>query len=376
MCIRDRTPALRRWQTATFEAVSCSSAVACVAVGRQQRSGRASWMPLAERFSRGHWSNQVLPRESQGALTAVSCRSSSSCLAVGWIGNTCRHHVPPVNCVSQLVEHFGPGGWSVVRAPISGEATLTSVSCAGLDMCIAVGETSGENPSPLAERFDARRLTLVSPAATVLASGNEHFAGRLASVSCTSPEDCTAIGDEVIGGAVNPGGEGGAPPGILEVPLADRWDGSTWNAEPFSATLGWSSGSGISCQAGGMCVAIGRGRNAALPLARFDGNNWIAEPISLPASQGHPALSALSCSSWNACTAVGSAGPIERPKVTVLRFDGTAWRRQTLPTTVTRAASPQGPELTGVSCPTTRLCFAVGYTRASRPLVLKWAGGH
>jgi hypothetical protein len=363
------TPRLAREQTGTLAAVSCSSPTACMAVGNESR-GTAPMTPLAERFNGASWTIQALPHEPYGELKAVSCSSSTSCLAVGSLGSAFNARSSTGDSTSQLVEHFNGRRWTVVPAPTRADASLTSVSCGGARACIAVGETSSR--SPLAERFDGTSLTAIPSVPAVLPNGVEGVSSMLASVSCTSPIACTAVGNEAIFWLnPNAGGEGGAPPGTSDLPLAQHWDGSTWSAEPLPASLGWPLGaSAISCAAENRCVAVGQTTNTAVQIASFDGSNWLAEPVNLPSSHGNPALSALSCSSLTACTAVGSIGP----KLGVLRFNGTTWRSQTLPTAGTRALTSQG-QLTGVSCPTMRFCVAVGSPNALRPPVLKWTGG-
>lgn len=245
------------------------------------------------------------------------------------------------------------------------------MSCTRASACIAVGETP--DGSPLADRFDGRGLTAI-PLPSVLPSGAESTIDKLASVSCTSSSDCTAIGNEMIFW-LNPdaGGEGSAPPGASDLPLAEHWNGSPWNAEPLPASLGWLTGaSAISCASEDSCVAIGQTTDADL-IADFDGNNWTAEPVTLQASHGSPALTTLSCSSSTTCTLIGAVegtGVLRRSKLAILSFNDRTWRRQSLP----KAFTAQGPELAGVSCPTTSFCVAVGHTNA-RPVVLRWAGG-
>jgi hypothetical protein len=368
------TARLARGQDATLNAVSCSSPMACMAVGRQERADGGPGSPLAERFNGARWTRETLPPEPYGELTAVSCSSSTLCLAVGSRDtlNPRRHHI------SQLVEYFDGKRWSALPPPAhSGEATLNAVSCAGSNACIAVGQPLGA-PS-LAERFDGRSLTAI-PLPSALPTGVEGIIDTLGGISCTSPRACTAIGEEMIFwiNLHTGGGEDGVLEGTSVLPLAEHWDGSSWNAEPVPASLRWGTvipvpTSAISCAAEDMCIAMAHTTSTAAQLASFDGTSWISEPFSLPASHATPALQALSCSSPTACTAVGSVeptGPILSSKAAALRFNGTTWRSQSLPAAVTRYGA-----LNSVSCPTTRFCIAVGATGPSTPVAIRWSGG-
>ena len=372
------TPRLAREHTAPtsdLAAVSCSSPTACMAVGNESRSVGAPISPLAERFNGARWTIQKLPREPHGKLLAVSCTSSRSCLAVGALESTCDAHDPVPFCWSPLVEYFNGLRWTVVVAAAGEEGTLTSVSCAGSTVCVATGEAFGALDTPTAVRFDGASLTVISPPPPPLPAGVEGITDSLTGVSCASSIACTAVGSELIFWLnLNAGGEDGALPGTSDLPLAEHWNGSTWNAEPLPASLGWSTGaSAVSCAAEGRCVAIDQTADTADQIASFNGSNWIAEPVTLQESHGSSALSALSCSTSTACTFVGAVevtGALRRSRVAILRFDGKTWRRQSLPAAVTA----QGPEPTGVSCPTTRFCVAVGNTNHG-PVVLRWSGG-
>lgn len=99
------------------------------------------------------------------------------------------------------------------------------------------------------------------------------------------------------------------------------------------------------------------------------GWSTVATPNPPHALRG--ALSAVSCSSPRACTAVGSflsttsGGPLAE------RWNGSHW---TLQQTATLGGR-DGAALLAVSCPRVDVCVAVG-TAASHPLVARWSGGH
>ena len=63
-------------------------------------------------------------------------------------------------------------------------------------------------------------------------------------------------------------------------PLAERWNGSVWKPEPVRVGKGWSGVylSGVSCSSVNACTAVGNYYDAAgdnPPLAeRWDGSAW------------------------------------------------------------------------------------------------------
>ncbi len=108
---------------------------------------------------------------------------------------------------------------------------------------------------------------------------------------------------------------------------------------------------------------------ASQPIKAGD-STWTIVPTPNPDSDQISSLSAVSCTSAKACTAVGSStGALAE------RWNGNSWRIQ--PT-----ATPKGavsPQLFGVSCPAANACIAAGYayrTATSRDVTLAeaWNG--
>ncbi|HEV2377774.1 MAG TPA: hypothetical protein VGS19_37130 [Streptosporangiaceae bacterium] len=78
---------------------------------------------------------------------------------------------------------------------------------------------------------------------------------------------------------------------------------------------------------------------------------------TLPGGQ----LESVSCSSATACTAVGSALDTVGINVTVAeRWNGSTWQRQPTPNPAVDTSPDVRPSLTGVSCPASGFCAAVG----------------
>ncbi len=177
----------------------------------------------------------------------------------------------------------------------------------------------------------------------------------LSSVSCPSRRACVAVGY-----AVN---AAGAPE-----PLAERWNGARWAIEPVPAPSGVTSSFlfGVSCATPRTCTAVGsatRPNSGAVVLAeRLSRGRWSIERAPRPAHRARREvdyLAAVSCPRATSCTAVGFAG----------NAAGTAGR--TLTERWTRAhgwaiapapapAAARVAFLSGVTCPSARLCTAVG----------------
>ena len=126
---------------------------------------------------------------------------------------------------------------------------LTAVTCLTATSCEAVGELVNQgNPLTLAEVWNGSTWT-VQP--TPNPSGFQ--TSTLSSVSCTSADACTAVGDSQAN---------------RQTPfrtLAEIWNGSAWTLQPTpnrSATVP-NLLNGVSCGASQTCTAVGQTQNAA-----------------------------------------------------------------------------------------------------------------
>jgi hypothetical protein len=173
-----------------------------------------------------------------------------------------------------------------------------------------------------------------------------------------------------IGLALMPAQASAAPP----VP------GGTWaiQASPNQPGAKTNVLSGVSCVAGGTCVAVGSygpGPNNQFPLAMLrTGTTWALKPVPHPAGVQISLLSGVSCATARFCVGVGytRATPHD-PNTTALldRWNGTSWTGQAVP-------SPPEAILSAVSCPTQAYCLAVGQRLAGNgivaPLAEAWNG--
>jgi hypothetical protein len=187
-----------------------------------------------------------------------------------------------------------------------------------------------------------------NPVPSTSASGSS-----LSGVSCPSKSACVAVGYSVVG--------------VANQAFAERWANGRWTLSP-TATLpaGASDGqlSGVSCSSANACIAVGSytasgtSGPAAFPLAeRWNGLAWMMQSVPIPSGAAGGNLFGVSCTAANACTAVGTAGPNGGPLVTLVeRWNGSKWVVQPTP----NPAGATESFLNGVSCASASACTAVG----------------
>jgi hypothetical protein len=154
----------------------------------------------------------------------------------------------------------------------------------------------------------------------------------------------------------------------MTVPLVERWNGTSWSIQstpnPSQATGGRASYlGGVACASRTTCTAVGFSGNSAgtsgvTLTERWSGAGWSIQRTPHPADAEASFLSAVSCVSPRSCTAVGYFTNRASVGVTLAeRWNGTDWAIQRTPTPTGAAAV----QLVGVSCASSRICTAVGY---------------
>lgn len=285
------------------------------------------------------------PAGDQGSqLHGVSCTAPTACVAVGSTFTAAGQELP-------LAEHWDGHHLTLQSSPSLPGASgrLTSVSCVSSNQCFAVGQLTSASTGqtqPLAAAWSGGAWTALSvpdPAGTQLAS--------LASVSCASATSCAAVGSFL---STELGGE---------VPLAERWNGTSWSIQDVPTPAGVTNPAlqSVSCPATNRCEAVGSYQTGGLPFfaplaEAWNGTSWTIQATPTPANARAATLNSVSCSpsSPAACLAVGTVHPQDGgDKALVLRWNGSTWTRQ--PGFSVKAAT----DLYGVSCPTSA-CKAIG----------------
>lgn len=195
-------------------------------------------------------------------------------------------------------------------------------------------------------------------------------------VSCVRSDACIAVGSQWRLGSYQ-----------TLVTLAEYWDGTSWSVMTTPNPPGLEEGSkknrfatldGVSCYSTSLCIAVGHYRGsseAVAPLSlRWNGASW--EELSTPKPSGatEATLSAVSCTSSTNCVAVGDYVNGSGTRMTLaMRWNGTKWEEQSTPNPAGASAS----QLSGISCPTSTFCAAVGHFKSGsneKTLAERWNG--
>jgi hypothetical protein len=344
-------------------AVSCRSGAACTAVGYYENHLFGTPRTLAERWAGARWVLQPTPHPASarsGTLNGVSCASARSCAAVGSYPATRGGHL--VNLA--LAERWNGRKWAIQHIPgpaRMSDSSLAAVSCASVRACTAVGRYSVRRHGrtvhlSLAERWNGANWAVQRSPSPAGGSGSS-----LAGVSCASARACTAVGSHTVKRLGH----------VVSMSLAERWNGRHWVIEPRPSLPGGSDGSltAVSCVSARACTAVGNYADTVLatgvPLAeRWNGIRWTVQPSPSPAGASDSSLTAVSCASARACVAVGNYQASSSGAGTTLaeRWNGQPWVIQPTPNPVVAPGAGQIQlSLPGVSCTSAVACLAVGY---------------
>jgi hypothetical protein len=311
-----------------FNAVSCLSARACMAVGFSTNNASRS-RTLAARWNGTRWLRTLTPELGRvPELNGVSCPSATFCVAVG-----------QGLAGLAVAESWNGSTWSVMRTPAVAGG-LSAVSCASATFCVAVGDHSKDHLAyrALAESWDGRTWSVLRSIQDPPGDISDLYA-----VSCASADACTAVGTTLLklGGNVT---------------LAESWNGTTWSLRPTPAmTSQYYVLDGVSCVSADACLAVGTRRNVDgtdHSLAEsWNGTQWsVVRTRHIGPFDG---FGAVSCFSASRCTAVSSYATKTAQVPLAESWNGKAW------TQITTQPSDFG-WFNGVSCWSARHCVAVG----------------
>ena len=175
-------------------------------------------------------------------------------------------------------------------------------------------------------------------------------------LSCRSSIACTAVG-------------------VYFGPVAAGWDGESWASGrvPKPPATGENTGiddgglSGVSCPSSNACMAVGTygTESGWSPYAElWNGKRWSLTAVPTPRGRELDFMAGISCPSSRACTAVGSLLGSSGDEPFAVRWDGNSWSVQAMPA----VAGGAGDVVSGVSCPSSRSCIAVGYLASNFPI--------
>ena len=248
-----------------------------------------------------------------------------------------------------------PSQWSITPSPDQlssdggfGFNELNGVSCATRTYCEAVG---GGPQGTVVMNWNG----------TAWALSPNPVPRELFGVSCTTTEYCVAVGVTI------------APSGYA-APLILNDGQVTTSPSPGN---GGGQLDGVSCTSATNCVAVGfyQGPSRVLPLIEsWNGTAWSVMSSRNPGYPNSTYLQSVSCASSTSCLAVGFD-----THTTSLNF-AEYWNGKTW--TITSPPNRHGiyattDELTGVTCPTSTACIAVGsyvLGRYAETLIESWNG--
>lgn len=211
-----------------LNAISCSSATWCEAVGLYDGPGGSS-QAFAESWNGATWHQQAPVRPVKSSMFAgVSCFNAHACFAVG--SQTDDRTRP-------LTEWWTGARWIARSVPLPTGATggyLSSVSCTALSACAATGTDFRPGGVTLAERWSGTRWH-VQPSPNPSDWRTSFRSVELDGVSCTSTIACVASGEY-------------APAGSAAY-FIERWNGVGWRLEKAPHPGGFMHGAllAVSC---------------------------------------------------------------------------------------------------------------------------------
>jgi hypothetical protein len=157
-----------------------------------------------------------------------------------------------------------------------------------------------------------------------------------------------------------------------------------------AATSGWSrlplpAGHSVipyqvSCASQNVCFALGE--TGSDQFERYTATNTTR--LQGPRGVRTSTVSALSCAAAFACVAVGTTTQVANHGLLALSWIRGRWLARSLPPGLGRSLKQGHYELTGLSCPSTVMCIAVGQVEgfttrshgATKPLLVRWDGRH
>ncbi len=157
----------------------------------------------------------------------------------------------------------------------------------------------------------------------------------------------------------------------LQLPALAAAQSVTATATVHGATL-----DAVSCPRTTLCIAVGARKTAhgVAPLAeKWTGHRWVVQSIAVPRS-GQADLTGVSCPTSKDCTAIGEAiGSRTRVGLFAEQWNGTKWH-------ISQSGNPRGVKqgnLAAVSCARSSYCVAVGSSQPGKKetaLSERWNG--
>ena len=301
--------------------------------------------------------NRGFGSASEGNMGYAKVRGARACLlvvgVVAVLGAGCSKTGSTTTTTTFTPPATSIDGWTAASLPDPVSATnalLSGVSCSSDASCTAVGGYGKSSGQffSLAEHWNGSTWS-AEAAAPALTS----VPSRLLAISCPAATSCYAVGNSTI--TTN-----------SQTALAEGWNGTTWSVVrlPIPNRALASTLTAISCSSPSACTAVGIYKTPPLGqpevlLERWNGVRWVLEKAPPPSKHVTSiTLSQVSCSSLKACTAVGQSTTSSGATALAEHWNGATWVTQVLPVLKGHRSS----KLAGVSCASPDDCQAVGDT--------------
>jgi photosystem II stability/assembly factor-like uncharacterized protein len=313
--------------------VTCGALDGCVIVGSTRND--AALIATSQ-------SNQTWDARLQGVgsnWSSLSCPGLGHCVA----GGNYAAMVASPKGAEVLTSTDGGLRW-VQRAAPADVIALSGVDCPSVSRCYATAYVAA--PPDLIE--DAWMAALLRSDDGGRTWRRESLPGMLllTAISCPTVSSCYAVG------AVD---SDSSPTHDAIVKTVDG--GAHWLDQPVPTPVGADGLYGISCPNARRCWAVGESGALA---TRNGGRTWWDQPMA-------GGFQAITCPSEQMCVAVNNGWSVGSPIYLTLD-GGRTWSGQKSPVAA--------PVFTGVSCPTTSECVAVGSDPKGSVVLASFDGGH
>ena len=231
---------------------------------------------------------------------------------------------------------------------------MNAVSCTSSKSCTAVGywDRNSIRLHPLVERWNGSHWSIQK----IRTLPNDAGA-LLTGVSCIADETCVATGAAIT---TNPMIAGW-------VPIAMRWNGSSWSTQRTPQLDSTFEGYAVSCVSRSFCSAVGGLVNGEPAAMRWDGTRWSVQRTAFPYPGNPVQLQGVSCVSRSWCATagwddIGACTADSTYSIAVLgTLEAGRWSLSRDPEiSCPGRNSGGGYDLHAVSCTSTRACTAVG----------------
>lgn len=234
---------------------------------------------------------------------------------------------------------------------------VASVACTAPGACVAVGEYGPQDAVHDFIVVQSHGKWGPAQQAALPAHSPAGSAINFTSIACPAPGSCLAVGDLGVHGVV-----------VTE--MNGRWMRAQFLRPPAHAYQGLLLVNAVACSRVGTCVAVGgytdsRNRGQAAVVTESGGKWRQAAEVVLPRdAQPDPVaqLWSATCTAPGSCLAIGSySGALHYTRAMVVTESGGRWRRGTQVTAQPAGAEPYSvPRLHAVACSRSAQCVAVG----------------